>query len=255
MDWLTPGLSKKCRMHETISDSSSPFFFLGRVLRHDLRRYCTPCDAPGVRLSRLLVAPRISYLQTRPRFSKKIGAGIARSSRLVSDASKRVLHFVGGQVFEQTKRITLCVALSSVAMGAVAEPIAIPRGMALRPKLTREEFQAQQEAKLREGAKMYEQYFLHDMVKAMRKTVTPGFAQPSYGEKIYREQLDSRYVEAWAKKGGVGMADMIYNQLHERYFPKREVRPMGARPLRPAARPALPLVPKDEASQPKSSSM
>jgi len=139
--------------------------------------------------------------------------------------------------------VAFCILLIQVLFtgGAVAEPIAIPRAMALRPKLTREEFQAQQEAKLREGAKMYEQYFLHDMVKAMRKTVTPGFAQPSYGEKIYREQLDSRYVEAWAKKGGVGMADVIYNQLHERYFPKREVRPLGMRPMQHGPRHPMPM--------------
>ena len=130
------------------------------------------------------------------------------------------------------------IVLWLAADAARAEPLTIQRALALRSQMTREQFQAQQEAKLRAGAKMYEQYFLQDMVKAMRRTVTPGYTQPSYGERIYREQLDTRYVEAWANKGGVGLADVIYNQLHQRYFPKREIRPLGMRSLR---RPPQPL--------------
>jgi len=83
-----------------------------------------------------------------------------------------------------------------------------------------------QKAQLKEAANMYEQHFLREMVKAMRDTVKPGAQEPSFGEKIYQGQLDTQYVEQWSKRGGVGFADMIYQQMTERYFPKP-----GAMPL------------------------
>ncbi len=94
-----------------------------------------------------------------------------------------------------------------------------------------------QKAQLKEAAEMYEQHFLREMVKAMRDTVKPGMNEPSFGEKIYQGQLDSQYVEQWSKKGGVGFADMIYNQMSERYFPKAGVHPLqkpqGPLPVNP----------------------
>jgi flagellar protein FlgJ len=87
----------------------------------------------------------------------------------------------------------------------------------------------EQETKLREAADTYEQHFLREMVKAMRKTVTPGIEKPSFAEGIYKEQLDSQYVEAWEHKGGIGLGEMIYQQLHDRFFPTA---PKGAFPLK-----------------------
>jgi flagellar protein FlgJ len=92
----------------------------------------------------------------------------------------------------------------------------------------------EQEAKLKEAAENYEQHFLREMVKAMRKTVTPGIEKPSFAESIYREQLDSQYVESWGKKGGIGLGEMIYQQLHDRFFPavpKGAFRLQGPLPL------------------------
>lgn len=88
------------------------------------------------------------------------------------------------------------------------------------------------EAKLREASKMYEQYFLNEMVKAMRSTVDrSSLTEPSMAEKIYSEKLDDQYVETWAAKGGVGLADIIYNQIHERFFNAgsgmRSIKPQG----------------------------
>jgi Rod binding domain-containing protein len=91
--------------------------------------------------------------------------------------------------------------------------IKIPRGLPMRPQIT----QADADAKTRDAAKMYEQYFLNQMVKSMRQTVTPT-NEPSMTEKIYAEQLDSQYVENWSGQGGVGLADIIYNQLQDRFF-------------------------------------
>ncbi len=67
-------------------------------------------------------------------------------------------------------------------------------------------------------SKLYEKQFLREMVKAMRSTVhESGFIKQNQGEKIFREQLDQEHVEKWGDRGGIGMADMIYSQLIERY--------------------------------------
>lgn len=92
--------------------------------------------------------------------------------------------------------------------------------------------QVNPEAKLREASKMYEQYFLNEMVKAMRSTVDhSSLTEPSMAEKIYSEKLDDQYVETWSARGGVGLADIIYNQIHEKFFNAgsgmRQLKPQG----------------------------
>lgn len=71
--------------------------------------------------------------------------------------------------------------------------------------------------KVEQAAKMYEKQFLHEMVKAMRGTVDFG-QKPSMAEGIYRDQLDEQYVESWGEQGGIGLSDLIYNQVMERFF-------------------------------------
>lgn len=85
------------------------------------------------------------------------------------------------------------------------------------------------DSKFREVAEMYEKQFLREMTKAMRSTVQEsGLVKVNQGEKIFREQLDNEYVEKWGDKGGIGLADMIYDQLLFRYGPKTpEGKPQG----------------------------
>ncbi len=65
-----------------------------------------------------------------------------------------------------------------------------------------------------DAARMYEKYFLNQMVKAMRGTVSYSDLQkPSMGEEIYRDQLDDQYVDSWTESGGIGLADMIHDEL------------------------------------------
>lgn len=65
-----------------------------------------------------------------------------------------------------------------------------------------------------DAAKMYEKYFLGQMMKAMRSTVHRSELQPqSMGEGIYREQLDDQYVDTWGERGGIGLAEMIHDEL------------------------------------------
>lgn len=65
-----------------------------------------------------------------------------------------------------------------------------------------------------DAARMYEKYFLNQMVKAMRGTVSYSDLQkPTMGEEIYRDQLDDQYVNSWTESGGIGLADMIHDEL------------------------------------------
>lgn len=72
--------------------------------------------------------------------------------------------------------------------------------------------------KLRDVSEMYEKHFLREMMKAMRSTVHEGgFIQSNQAEKIFREQLDEHYVDKWGERGGIGLSNLIYNQLLDKF--------------------------------------
>lgn len=72
--------------------------------------------------------------------------------------------------------------------------------------------------KVLEASRLYEGQFLREMVRAMRKTVPESeFMTPNMAEKIYREQMDDNFVDSWVEGGGVGLGDMIYDQLMQKY--------------------------------------
>jgi flagellar protein FlgJ len=74
------------------------------------------------------------------------------------------------------------------------------------------------DAKLREVAEMYEKHFIREMMKEMRSTVHEGgLIQQNNAEKIFQDQLDDQYAGEWGKAGGIGLADMIHEQLLARY--------------------------------------
>lgn len=93
------------------------------------------------------------------------------------------------------------------------------------------------EEKLKDAAKMYERSFLQEMVKAMRSTVQEnGFMKPSNAEKIFRDELDQEFVNTWSEdRGGIGLADMIYNNLTERYGPQLGIKKAVEKPVGPIA--------------------
>lgn len=84
---------------------------------------------------------------------------------------------------------------------------------------------------------MYEKHFLGEMLKAMRSTIHEGgFIQSNQAEKIFREQLDQQYVDKWGEKGGIGLANLIYDQMIEKYGAQMGLRqplqkPQGPLPL------------------------
>lgn len=87
---------------------------------------------------------------------------------------------------------------------------------------------------LRKAAEMYEQQFLGQMVKAMRATVDKsGLSPESMSEKIYGGYLDQEYVKSWIGRGGVGLSDLIVDQLKTKMQQQLQPlpRPKGPLPL------------------------
>jgi peptidoglycan hydrolase FlgJ len=91
-------------------------------------------------------------------------------------------------------------------------------GLEAREKAEARHNQPARNEKVDEVAKLYEKQFLREMVRAMRGTVSFGAQKPSMAENIYREQLDNEYVESWGEQGGIGLSELIYEQLMDRYF-------------------------------------
>ena len=72
--------------------------------------------------------------------------------------------------------------------------------------------------KMLEAAQAFENQFIRQMISQMRKTVPRDDLVPdSMAENIFREKLDNEYADQWVNQGGVGLADVIYNQLNERF--------------------------------------
>jgi flagellar protein FlgJ len=86
-------------------------------------------------------------------------------------------------------------------------------------------------AKVDEVSKMYEKQFLAEMLKAMRGTVSESaLTKPSMAEKVYKDQMDERYVEQWGDSGGIGLSNLIYDQIMQKYFAEPQASPHGSGP-------------------------
>lgn len=72
--------------------------------------------------------------------------------------------------------------------------------------------------KLREACQGFESMFIKMMWKEMRNTVheNPLFGE-SQGEKIFRDMLDTELADRMSESGGLGLADVMYDQLTLQY--------------------------------------
>lgn len=97
---------------------------------------------------------------------------------------------------------------------------------------------------LRKVAEQFEAHFIQETMKAMRQTVVKSDLTESASTDLYEDLMDKEIAQQMARRGGVGMADML-----ERQFMLRNAQPVAstqdalkarAFPLEPAAV-ALPL--------------
>ena len=77
---------------------------------------------------------------------------------------------------------------------------------------------ADDDPKLREATRQWEAFFVGYLLKQMRKTTGESdnkdnpFA-PSDGEKTFRDMLDDETAQSLSKTRGLGLADLLYDQM------------------------------------------
>jgi len=108
---------------------------------------------------------------------------------------------------------------------------------------------------LRKAAEQFEAHFLQETLKAMRQTIVKSELTESDSANLYEDLMDKEVAQQMARRGGVGLANMLERQLIQRQaqtlpstedalkaraFPLNPTSP--ALPVAaPAAAPALPL--------------
>ena len=71
-----------------------------------------------------------------------------------------------------------------------------------------------EDSKLMQAAKEFESYFLQVMMKEMRNTIPrDGLIPRSRAEEIFESMLDEEYAKNAVQGNGMGLAQMIYNQM------------------------------------------
>ena len=67
---------------------------------------------------------------------------------------------------------------------------------------------------LRDACLKMESLFIHHLVKEMRATIDKsGFISGGRAEEIYTSMMDAETANRISKRGGIGLADMLRNQL------------------------------------------
>lgn len=76
---------------------------------------------------------------------------------------------------------------------------------------------AQDERKaLRQTAEQFESYFIQETLKAMRQTIEKSELNESDSTGMYEDLMDKEIAQQMARRGGMGVADMLERQLAQR---------------------------------------
>lgn len=90
-----------------------------------------------------------------------------------------------------------------------AQKTILAAGLTRKPHAT-----AGDDAKLRQACKEMESVFMSYLMKSMRSTVKPTDIFGSEKEEsMFRDMLDDEVAKSASKQKGIGIADMLYNQL------------------------------------------
>lgn len=75
-----------------------------------------------------------------------------------------------------------------------------------------------------EAIRGFEEMFLNEMMKSMRKTV-PETEESSQGKSLWRERFDAEIARKIAESGGIGLSKMLEQRLDATEMAKPPVRP------------------------------
>ncbi|MEY4653001.1 MAG: Peptidoglycan hydrolase FlgJ [Pseudomonadota bacterium] len=97
---------------------------------------------------------------------------------------------------------------------------------------------------LRKAAEQFEAHFLQETLKAMRQTIVKSELSETASADLYEDLMDKEVAQQMARRGGVGMANMLERQFTQRYAPPETSTEAAlkarALPLNPAAQ-SLPV--------------
>lgn len=91
-------------------------------------------------------------------------------------------------------------------------------------------------AKLREACEGFESVFIQKMWEQMRKNVEKSGYLHSRDEQMYQGMYDAEFSKKMTQAGGIGLADMLYEQLSQRLGE-------SSRSSSPSVSPRLPILP------------
>lgn len=67
---------------------------------------------------------------------------------------------------------------------------------------------------LRAAVQSFESYFIHQLLKGMRRTIPEGgLFEKSFARDVYEDAIDQATAENMAAAGGIGLGELLYNQL------------------------------------------
>ena len=71
---------------------------------------------------------------------------------------------------------------------------------------------------LKKATQQYESYFMHELLKEMRKTIPQDklVADDGNGQDIFRDMMDQTLSDSMSQRGDLGLAKLMYNQLAPR---------------------------------------
>ncbi len=96
---------------------------------------------------------------------------------------------------------------------------------------------------IRKTAEQFEAYFIQQMMKTMRESIEKSDLVDSGNMDMYQDLMDKEVSLSMAKRGGMGLADMLERQMHQ----AQALSTQDALQMRqPTSAPHLPLNPTRE---------
>jgi Rod binding domain-containing protein len=96
---------------------------------------------------------------------------------------------------------------------------------------------------VRKTAEQFEAYFIQQMMKAMRDSIEKSDLVEGGSIDMYQDLMDKEIALSMAKRGGMGLADMLERQMNQTQALSTEDALRARQPDNNGAAPALPLNP------------
>jgi len=70
--------------------------------------------------------------------------------------------------------------------------------------------------RLKEATKSFEELFVHNLIKEMRKSIPKeGLLSGGQGEEIFQDMLDGEFAKKISENQGIGLSEFMYQQLKQ----------------------------------------